>query len=267
MTALAQAVERFTGARVLASRPLHGGDLSEVWHAELSDGRSAVAKAGALAGREARMLHAIRAAGAAAPEVLGCEGNVLVMQALEETASSPAGWAALGETLSCLHRSTAPRYGWEEDYAFGPVAIPNAQLDDWPEFWAARRLLASPAALPHDLRRRVEALCQRLPGLLPRRPAPALLHGDLWTGNVLFSGTRAYLIDPACYYGDREVDLAMLQLFGSPPPAFFEAYGPLDPESEERRAIYQLWPALVHLRLFGMSYRSVVESRLSALGF
>jgi fructosamine-3-kinase len=103
--------------------------------------------------------------------------------------------------------------------------------------------------------------------LLPAAPPPALLHGDLWGGNILVNdGKLAALIDPACYHGDREVDLAMLALFGEPPPSFWESYGELEPGWEERRALYQLFPALVHLRLFGASYGSLVDRLLRRFG-
>ena len=94
-----------------------------------------------------------------------------------------------------------------------------------------------------------------------------LLHGDLWGGNVLVAGNRVSgLIDPACYFGHVEVDIAMLTLFDRPGAEFYQAYGPLDPGHEERLLIYRLWPALVHLRLFGGGYRSLVEQHLSAAG-
>ncbi|UWQ42507.1 fructosamine kinase family protein [Leisingera aquaemixtae] len=266
MSGLNQTVLSLLGAEVAGARPLHGGDLSEVQLLSLNDGRRVVAKTGPLVAAEAAMLRAIRAAGVPAPEVLGVAGHVLLMEALEETAAGPAGWQALGGALRQLHSVTSPQYGWAEDYAFGAVAIPNAPLQDWPAFWAGRRLLAAPDALPRDLRLRIEALCKRLPDLLPAAPPAALLHGDLWTGNVLFSGAGAYLIDPACYHGHGEVDLAMLHLFGTPPAAFHDSYGALEPGYDERRRIYQLWPALVHLRLFGAGYRGMVEARLEALG-
>ncbi|OBY24246.1 fructosamine kinase family protein [Leisingera sp. JC1] len=267
MNGLNDTVLSLLGAEVSRTRPLHGGDLSEVQLLSLSDGRRVVAKSGPLVAAEAAMLRAIRDAGAPAPEVLGVAGQVLLMQALEETGAGAMGWQALGHALRQLHSATGPHFGWAEDYAFGPVAIPNAPLQSWPDFWASRRLLAAPDALPRELRPRIEALCARLPELLPDTPPAALLHGDLWSGNVLFSGSQAYLIDPACYYGHGEVDLAMLHLFGTPPAPFHKAYGALEPGHESRRAIYQLWPALVHLRLFGASYRSMVEARLEALGF
>ncbi|KIC15071.1 fructosamine kinase family protein [Leisingera sp. ANG-DT] len=267
MSGLNDTVLSLLGAEVLRTRPLHGGDLSDVQLLSLSDGRCVVAKTGPLAAAEAAMLRAIRDAGAPAPEVLGTAGQVLLMEALEETGATSNGWQALGQSLRQLHSATGPHYGWAEDYAFGPVAIPNALLADWVEFWTSRRLLAAPDALPRDLRARIEALCARLPELLSATPPAALLHGDLWSGNVLFSGPQAFLIDPACYYGDAEVDLAMLNLFGAPPAVFHDAYGALEPGFEARRAIYQLWPALVHLRLFGASYRSMVAARLDALGF
>ncbi|MBY6057325.1 fructosamine kinase family protein [Leisingera daeponensis] len=267
MTGLAETVLSLLGAGIARSRPLHGGDLSEVQLFDLTDGRRVVAKTGPLVAAEATMLRAVRDAGAPAPEVLGVSGQVLLMEALEETAAGEAGWRALGHSLRQLHAACGPHYGWAEDYAFGGVEISNAPLESWPDFWARRRLLADPGALPRDLRQRVEALCLRLPELLPAAPPAALLHGDLWSGNVLFSGPEAYLIDPTCYWGHGEVDLAMLHLFGAPPAAFHGAYGALEPGHAARRPIYQLWPALVHLRLFGAGYRSMVEARLKVLGF
>jgi len=102
---------------------------------------------------------------------------------------------------------------------------------------------------------------------MPGAPSASLLHGDLWSGNVLAArGGIAGLIDPACHYGHAEVDLAMLALFGRPGPEFFAAYGPLEPGFAERQPIYQLWPALVHYRLFGDGYLPLVERLLDQHG-
>ncbi len=262
--ALRRRVGVLLGEDVADTRPLHGGDLSELHVLTLISGRRVVAKSGRLAPVEARMLRTIAEAGCPAPRVIALDDNLFVMDFLEEGAR-PA-WAALGHALRRLHQATGPHYGWSEDYAFGPVAIANSPTADWPAFWAARRLLAEPDALPGDIRTRVEALAARLPDLLAHRPAPSLLHGDLWGGNVLHGTDRAWLIDPACYYGDAEVDLAMLHLFGAPGAAFSDAYGPLRDGWQARRPIYQLWPALVHLRLFGQGYRGMVERLLRAAG-
>ncbi|PJE32027.1 Fructosamine-3-kinase [Pseudooceanicola antarcticus] len=260
------------GAPLAEARALHGGDLSEVFAVTFADGRRRVAKLSALAEQEGRMLQALAQAGAPVPQVHEARPGLLLLEALEETRPGPQGWTRLGEALRLLHAAPAPlsRYGWHEDYAFGALPIPagaDPAATDWPDFWARARLLPASRPLPGDLRQRIEALCTRLPQFLPARPGPALLHGDLWTGNLLFGpGDRVHLIDPACYLGDPEVDLAMLHLFGRPGPGFAEAYGALAPGWEERRAIYQLWPALVHLRLFGMGYRGMVEDLLDRLG-
>ena len=176
-------------------------------------------------------------------------------------------WADLGRVAARLHSARGASYGWAEDYAFGAVAIPNGWADDWPLFWAERRLLTHCRHIAPAVARRIEALAADLSNRLPARPPAALLHGDLWGGNVLAAGGRvSALIDPACYYGHAEVDIAMLELFDAPPRAFYEAYGALEPGHEARLVIYRLWPALVHLRLFGESYKPLVLRLLSEAG-
>ncbi|WP_284245528.1 fructosamine kinase family protein, partial [Methylobacterium haplocladii] len=175
--------------------------------------------------------------------------------------------ADLGRAVARLHAATGERYGWAQDFAFGRVAIKNGWSADWPAFWAERRLLCHVPHCDPALGRCVESLAASLSRRLPARPRPALLHGDLWGGNVLCHGARVSgLIDPACYYGHAEVDLATLALFGRPGPAFREAYGPAEPGFSERVPLYQLWPALVHLRLFGAGYRGMVAGLLDAVG-
>ncbi|WP_300519254.1 fructosamine kinase family protein [Aliiroseovarius sp.] len=259
-------IARITGSQVAATRPLHGGDLSEVTLVTLADGARLVAKRGPMVDREAVMLGIMGDAGAPVPGVLGVGGNVLLLDYLPETRPTPEGWRALGLGLGTLHGQEARGYGWDDDYAFGPVAIPNGWMEDWAVFWAERQVLPLARALPAPLARRVEVAAGRLPELIPARPRPALLHGDLWTGNVLFGAGSAHLIDPASYHGDPEVDLAMLELFGSPHPAFREVYGRPEGDWATRRAVYQLWPALVHVSLFGAGYHGMLSARLDALG-
>jgi fructosamine-3-kinase len=267
MNALAQAGAALLGGTILRAEVLGGGDLSQIVRIELADGREAIVKNGPSPRTEAAMLKAIAASGAPAPAVLGANDEALALELLPTEGSLHNAWASLGKALATLHRATGERYGWPDDYAFGRLAIPNGWADDWPRFWAERRLLIHLAHLPPSLARRIEQLSADLPSRLPARPRPALLHGDMWGGNVLVAGHRVSgLIDPACYYGHSEVDLGMLTLFDRPGAAFYDAYSPLEPGHEERLVIYRLWPALVHLRLFGSGYRSMVERFLTDTG-
>ena len=266
MEALREACRALTGAVPTKVTPLHGGDLSEVKRLGFADGTALVAKLGPMVEREARMLSALAEAGVPAPRVIGHSGGVLLLEALDEVRPGPMHWARFGEDLARLHQTTGPGYGWAEDYAFGPVTIYNAPVESWPGFWAERRLLPFVSALDPGLAQRVERLADRLGALLPATPAPGLLHGDLWTGNLIATSDALYLIDPACYYGDGEVDLAMLHLFGGPGPGFQARYGARAPGWEERRAVYSLFPALVHLRLFGSGYAPMVDRFLTGAG-
>ena len=265
MTSLAQAGAAMLGGELARAVPLGGGSLSEIVHIWLTDGREAVVKGGPAPEAEASMLRAIAASGAPAPAVLAASGEALVLEAVPADGSLGPAWADLGAVAARLHSAKGHAYGWERDYAFGALAIPNGWADSWPQFWAERRLLPHCPYIAPAVARRVEALAARLADRLPARPAAALLHGDLWGGNVLVSGNRvSALIDPACYYGHAEVDIAMLELFDAPMPAFYQIYGALEPGHEERRAIYRLWPALVHLRLVDNSYKGLVSRLLSS---
>ncbi|BAU93570.1 phosphotransferase [Methylorubrum populi] len=267
MNVLARRAADLLGISVAEARPMAGGDLSQCMRLRLEDGREAVAKTGPAPPEEARMLAAIAATGAPAPAVLAVDATLLVLEALPDTGAGPGAEADLGQVVARLHAAAGERYGWHADYAFGPVAIANAWAEDWPAFWGERRLLCHAGHLPVPLFQRVERLAGDLRSRLPERPRAALLHGDLWSGNVLTAGDRVSgLIDPACYYGHAEVDLAMLSLFGRPGPAFRIAYGPSEPGASERAAIYKLWPALVHRRLFGAGYDGLVEGCLEAAG-
>ncbi|MCW3057850.1 MAG: Fructosamine/Ketosamine-3-kinase, partial [Solirubrobacterales bacterium] len=152
---------------------------------------------------------------------------------------------------------------------FGSLGLPNDPAADWPTFYAERRLrplariASARQALPQSAIDAIERLCERLPELAGPPERPARLHGDLWSGNVMAGADgRPWLIDPSAYGGHREVDLAMLRLFGAPSERVFAAYDeltPLAPGWEERVELYQLLPLLVHALLFGGSYRSAAE--------
>jgi len=172
---------------------------------------------------------------------------------------------ALGKGLATLHQCTQRDFGWEKDNYIGSLVQANAYLKDWSEFYAEYRILAlSRKAFNAGLIDRadlkaIDSFLYRYPELLPQEK-PALVHGDLWSGNVLYTkgGTPA-LIDPAVYYGHREMDIAMMQLFGGFPSAVFDSYTahyPLEGDWQSRVKYQQLYPLLVHLVLFGPSYRS-----------
>lgn len=268
MTAFRQRVAALVGVGEERIERLSGGNLSEVLLMRRPDGRCTVAKGGPATATEAAMLRALASAGVAAPGVEGEYEGVLLLDHVENDAVfSPKTWASVGLAIRKLHGQLGENYGWPTDYALGSVALDNRETQDWPRFWAERRLLPTAAVLDRPWRERVEKVVALLPDLLPMQPPAALLHGDLWSGNLLVSdGRLAALIDPACYHGHTEVDLAMLSLFDVPAESFWAAYGPLDGGWERRRPAYQLFPALTHLRLHGSSYAGLVARLLDELG-
>jgi len=268
MTGLAARVAALTGTDEAAIERLAGGDLSQVLLLRRPDGRCTVAKSGPEVGTEAAMLRALAGVGMPAPQVEGELGDVLLLEHIpNDRAFSARAWADIGVHLRRLHAETRESYGWPVDYALGSVRLDNREGTDWGRFWYEQRLASVAAVLDRPWRKRIAAVEKSVAELLSAAPPASLLHGDLWTGNILVEGGRlAALIDPACYHGDAEVDLAMLSLFDAPPESFWRSYGALRPGWEARRAVYQLFPALVHLRLFGASYGAIVDRLLAGLG-
>jgi fructosamine-3-kinase len=203
------------------------------------------------------------------PEVLGVSDEQPRLLALEWLDESGRGdEAALGRGLAIVHAAGADAFGAAEPARIGRLVLPNDPSPDWPSFYAERRLrpLLAPArdrgSLSEAGVRAVERVCDRMAELAGPPEPPARLHGDLWSGNVLWSGGRPFLIDPVAYGGHREVDLAMVRLFGAPGPRLLDAYeevAPLADGHEDRVALYQLFPLLVHAVLFGGGYGASVE--------
>lgn len=268
MSGFTQRVAALTGTPEQQIERLSGGDLSQVLLLRRPDGRCTVAKGGPAAGTEAAMLRALAGAGVAAPSVEGeFDGILLLEHVPNDSVFSARAWSDIGSTLRRLHDHQAERFGWPVDFRIGTVDLNNREGSDWPRFWGEQRLVPTASVLDRPWRERVERLAPRVGDLLPASPRASFLHGDLWTGNILVAeGRVAALIDPACYYGHAEVDLAMLSLFAVPPPEFEQSYGGMEPGWEERRAVYQLFPALLHLRLFGQSYASLADRLLTRLG-
>jgi len=261
--------------RVTAARPVPGGDLNDAWAVELDGGRRAFVKTrpGAPAGEYAAEAAGLRWLGEAGalrvPEVLSVGGDHLALAWIERGALSAEGAEELGRGLAALHAAGAPRFGASWDLHLGPVVLSNAPCPDWPAFYAQRRLLPLAAraresgAISATGARAVERVAGRLPDLAGPAEPPARLHGDLWGGNVLAGADgRPWLIDPAAHGGHREIDLAMLRLFGAPDPRALDAYAeahPLAAGHEERVELWQLLPLLVHAVLFGGGYGASAE--------
>ncbi len=274
-----ESARRILGRPVLRSEPLSGGDICEVRRLHLADGATFILKRTPHAAIEARMLADLAAAGAPVPQVAGTADGVLVMTDLGGRAGLADARAAeeAGRRLARLHGRIGDRYGYECDTVIGPLPQDNTSAGDWVSFFAERRLLAM-ARMALDAGRldartmaRIERLAGRLDRRLPRRPPAALLHGDFWSGNVVSeAGRLCGFVDPAIYRGDPEMDLAMLALFGGLGSGFLRGYESLRPIApgffEERMALYQSWPLLVHVRLFGGGYLASLERILDRFG-
>lgn len=187
--------------------------------------------------------------------------------------------ALLGEKLADMHRVTRDAFGWDIDNTIGSTPQENAWLDDWIDFWRVRRLrfqldLAARQGAGRGLLSKVERLIDEFPALFDGyRPLASLLHGDLWSGNYAFTSTNEPAIfDPAVYYGDREADIAMTELFGGFGRDFYAAYNnawSLDAGYPVRKTLYNLYHILNHFNMFGGGYASqaqrMTESLLSEL--
>jgi fructosamine-3-kinase len=266
---LADAVREATGRGVRSAARVGGGDINEGWRVELDDGTPAFAKTradvapGEYAAEAAGLRWLAEPGTLGIPAVLGVGDDVLVLEWVPEGGRGDP--ATLGAGLAGIHAAGAPAFGATPHGGptrIGPLVLPNDPTPDWATFYAERRLMAvlPRARLGLNGTRAVERVCERMPALAGPEEPPARLHGDLWTGNVLWDGRgRPWLIDPGAYGGHREVDLAMLRLFGAPGPAFLAAYAerhPLADGHAERVELWQLFPLLVHAALFGGGYRA-----------
>lgn len=212
---------------------------------------------------EADGLEALVTAGLRAPKPIahGAAGSeaYLLLEYLE--LGERGDFAALGRMLAQAHARPAPRFGWHRDNYIGSTPQKNGWCDEWAEFWRERRL--RPQLERAGLRVNLDALLQ------DHQPQPSLVHGDLWSGNAGFTKEGPVVFDPAVYYGDREADIAMTELFGGFPREFYEAYKallPLEPGYEKRKHLYNLYHLLNHLNLFGGGYLAQVKSTLRLLG-
>ena len=264
-----------------ALRPVAGGCIHRAfvvegeggpWFVKTNDAQHADGFAA-----EADGLSAILATGVRAPRPL-CHGADdahawIVMEFVE--LGGPPDPARLGAQLAKLHAARGDAYGWRRDNWIGATPQRNARSGDWTEFWAKERLapqlaLARRNGLGDGLARAGERLLGALPRLLAGYlPRASLLHGDLWGGNAGYlADGEPIVFDPAVYYGDPEADLAMTELFGGFPSAFYHAYReivPLEPGYEWRKNLYNLYHVLNHANLFGGGYAEQAEAMMRRL--
>jgi fructosamine-3-kinase len=287
VSALRESLAPELGEEVASLTPVSGGDINEAWRVELAGGSRVFVKTRQDAkpahfAAEAAGLRWLAAAGARVPDVvaIGAKPAWLALRWVDSGSLSAAGAEELGRGLAAVHATEADAHGGLPPDApdtilrIGSVDLAMSRAANWAELYAegmllplARRALEAGTLSPDDARA-VDSVCERIAELAGPEEAPARLHGDLWGGNILADASgRGWLIDPAAYGGHREVDLAMLRLFGAPDRRIFAAYEealPLAGGHEERVRLWQLLPLLVHAILFGGGYGSSVGATARA---
>ncbi len=253
--------------------------MAQVMRVLLSDGQVVVVKeGGTVLALEGWMLTFLKGK-LPVPEVLLAEPDLLVMTHIDAKGGGfdDRAQAHCAELLASLHAHSAPRFGLDRDTLIGGLEQPNPPTSCWREFFRDRRLLFmaelayGEGQLPAATLARIETLAGRLERWIEEPTQPSLIHGDLWRGNILAGlGRVAGFVDPAIYYAHPEIELAFGTLFGTLNQSFFCKYNELRPISpgffERRRDLYNLYPLLVHVRLFGAGYLPQVETVLSRFG-
>lgn len=244
--------------------PLSGGQIGQVWRAGPYVVKTHPNPPPGMFQAEARGLFALSQAGVRVPEVYWASSDGLVMEYL------PPGepdWEKLARMLAGMHKLRPPSYGWDDRVFLGSFELPSGTHPHWQTFWIEKRiqpLLEATWKQLGPLGPRVEALLgQPLP-----LEGPALIHGDLWQGNVLAAKGGPALLDPSVWWGERAVDLAMMTLFGGFPAGFWKLYRvlyPIPPEIERALPRYQVYYLLVHVYFFGSSYLPLLLRTLEAV--
>jgi fructosamine-3-kinase len=280
---LTEGIEEHLGELLRSARPMGGGCIGEVYRVELEDGTTLVAKldreGASHLEREAYMLRYLREnSELPVPEVYHGSETLLLMEFVEGNSRfSEEAERHAAELLSALHGITAEAYGHERATLIGSLDQPNPWTESWIEFFREQRVLYMAGVaykagrLPAEDLKRVERLAERLEEYLEESERPSLIHGDVWSANVLAKGDRiTAFLDPAIYHADPEIELSFISLFNSFGDPFIERYAEIrgirDGFFEERRDLYNLYPLLVHVYFFGGGYLDSVRSTLRRFG-
>jgi len=276
--------ERVLGVTITDLQRLSGGDFASAYRATLSDGQHVFVKTHAdpppafFSTEAAGLAWLVEPGRVRVPRVLGVSDDPpwLALEYVQVGRGRAGDEADFGRAMAALHGSGAACFGREDGRTTGSQAVPNDPCDDWPTFYAERRLLPlakrahERGALPSASIAELERVAGTLSGVGAAHEPPARLHGDLWAGNrVVDTNGHSWLIDPAAHGGHREFDLAMMRLFGGFDAAVFGAYHeatPLQAGWRERVPLHQLAPLVVHAIKFGGSYVGAVRDALARCG-
>ena len=278
------AIETAVSQKVVDVAPLSGGCIGQVYKVQLQDGERVVVKAddnpSPKLDIEGRMLQYLADhSELPVPEVFHSQPNLLIMAYMPGGSHfSAQAQAHAAELLAACHQVSAPTFGLAWDTLIGGLPQPNTPMASWLDFFREQRLLymagegVRTGRLPTSVMSRLDSFCGQLDRWLQEPERPSLIHGDVWTTNVLAQGGQiTAFIDPAIYYADPEIELAFTTLFGTFSEPFFRRYEEIRPLVpgffDTRRDIYNLYPLLVHVRLFGGSYVGSVDRTLRRFGF
>jgi fructosamine-3-kinase len=270
-------IESITGHKIKRLTRLTGGMIGDVFRVDLVNGDIIVAKVSdnprMTLDVEGRMLQYLKDhSKLPVPDVIHNEGQLLLLTFIPNNGGIDTSVERdAAKHLAELHNVSSQKFGLDFDNLIGSIYQPNPQMDSWIDFYREHRLLymadiaVKSGQLPKDVRKRIDVLAPKLDNLLSEPEKPALIHGDMWAGNVLVEDARiAGFVDPATYYAHAEMELAYIALFGTFGQTFFSEYSNLRSIEagffETRRHIYGLYHLLVHVEIFGGGYVHQTDS-------